>query len=207
MAKKKSGHTYEVTLSQLLVSLLVAAAFFVSVFEVGVLIGKRRAVSSQMALFNNPNSRYPLAFASAETGAPSHVPANPQPPTKPAKPPVEKSQQTAPAKPVDVTTSTAGPIFGSTENEKIPEQQAVPAFSVKVGTFRSSRNARQLIDLLKSYEYEPFLRPEDHNGETLYAVMLGQFDTAEEADEFGRLLQKRLSYINGYLVKEVPRLK
>ena len=88
-----------------------------------------------------------------------------------------------------------------TERLKVGKKEL--PYTAQVATFRSRQNAENLVEKLESYEYESWLEPEPYEKETLYSVFVGAFSTRDEAKQFGTLLQARLSFVTGYMVREI----
>jgi len=83
------------------------------------------------------------------------------------------------------------------------DEEAVE-YTVQVGTFRSRQGAEDLVKLLESYEYRSWLRTEPETETTsLHSVLVGRFDTRDEAERYGRAMVKSLFYINSYMVREI----
>ena len=105
------------------------------------------------------------------------------------------------------STSTEVKLPRRLSTDQQVEQPAVEKkgvqYTVQVGTFGSHENAENLVNLIRSYEYKSWLRPESGTGETLYCVFVGRFDTSDEAEQFGELMRERLSYVNEYRVRKI----
>jgi cell division septation protein DedD len=77
-------------------------------------------------------------------------------------------------------------------------------YTVQVGTYRSRQGAEEMMKLLESYEYAPWMKIEPETETTsLHSVMVGKFDTREEAEKYGRAMQNSLSYVTSYMVREI----
>ena len=89
----------------------------------------------------------------------------------------------------------------SAEQSEVEEKGA--DYTVQVGAFNSRQNAENTVELLESYEYKPWLRPELDKEKTLYCVFIGKFDTKAEAEQFGKSLRETLSFITDYQVRKM----
>ena len=88
--------------------------------------------------------------------------------------------------------------------KQLEAQEKKAQYTIQVGTFSSRQNAENLVNLLKSYEYISRLGfVESDAGKTFHCVFVGEFDTKDEADRFGKAMQERLSYIDDYRVREI----
>ena len=76
-------------------------------------------------------------------------------------------------------------------------------FAVRVGRFAYYKNAENLVKMLKSHEYKPWIKPYSNNGKTTYWVYVGAFETKEKAASFAESMQKRLAYIDEYVIMGV----
>jgi cell division septation protein DedD/Tfp pilus assembly protein PilO len=76
-------------------------------------------------------------------------------------------------------------------------------FAVRVGKFAYYENAENLVKMLKSHEYSPWIKPYTNNGKTTYWVYVGAFETKEKAASFAESMQKRLAYIDDYVIMGV----
>jgi len=77
-------------------------------------------------------------------------------------------------------------------------------YTVQVGTYRSRQGAEDMMELLESYEYAPWLKTEPETETTsLHSVLVGKFDTRDEAEKYGTAMQNSLSYVNSYMVREI----
>jgi len=93
------------------------------------------------------------------------------------------------------------PTGRPTERPEVEKKE--PKYTVQVGIFSSYENAVDMVKLLESYEYIAWLNPESDAEKTLYRVFVGRFDTEVEAEQFGRSLRERLTYITEYKVREI----
>lgn len=197
MQAQKQKRIFEVTVGQIVISLLIAAIALTGVFEAGVLVGKKRGikVALEAEQQGDTQKRSPMKV-STEAKLPGREPAD-----QPAKQlePVEDRQsdtQSYPAEP----ELPRNPL-SEQPAEALTEKAA--QYTVQVGVFSSRQNAESLVNLLKSQEYESWLKPGSVADRTLYFVFVERFEAREEADKFGRLLRDRLSYITDYKVSKV----
>ncbi len=90
---------------------------------------------------------------------------------------------------------------GTETNRQGPdESEGTAGYSVQVGAFNFEENSKAFARLLKSRNYEPWVRP-NLTGKSTHHVLVGKFRTAKEADEFGRLMQRELPWVDEYIVK------
>ncbi len=197
MQAQKQKRIFEVTVGQIVISLLIAAIALTAVFEAGVLVGKKRGIKAALEAEQQGDiqTRSPVKV-STEAELPGGEPTD-----QPAKQlePGEAPQS-------DTQSYSAEPELPRNPLSEQPEEaltEKAAEYTVQVGAFSSRQNAEGLVNLLKSYEYESWLKPASVQEKTLYFVFAGRFGASEEADKFGRLLRDRLSYITDYKVSEV----
>ena len=85
-------------------------------------------------------------------------------------------------------------------------ETSVAKYTVQTGAFSSRQNAEDLVALLKSYEYNSWLRPEPIAEGELYSVFVGGFCARDEAKRFGESLKNRLPFVTDYMVREIAAL-
>jgi hypothetical protein len=91
---------------------------------------------------------------------------------------------------------------GSTERQQKPGWRSVKySFQVAVPGIEEGR--RELEALLKSMNYEPWVWSGLAKGTAPYPLLVGKFDTKDEAYAFGELVQERMPSIEGFGVKRV----
>jgi len=188
MQAQKQKRIFEVTVGQIVIALLIAAIALTVVFEAGVLIGKRRGIKATLEAEQpyETQTRSPVKL-STEAKLPGG-----EPPDQPVEQP-EPVEDQNPAE--EVSTEPKQPEEALTEK--------IAQYTVQVGAFSSRQNAEGLVNLLKSYEYESWLKPGSVQEKTLYFVFAGRFGARDEADKFGSSLQNRLSHITEYKVSKM----
>jgi cell division septation protein DedD len=181
--------TFEVTGVQIWIGIIVAAIVLTVVFEVGVLVGKRRVIRAEMEAAR----QYDMHMrAAAKTSTEVRLPH---------RSPSDQTREPSEAK---GNTSHASPSDQPDQLIEQPEREAERLqYTVQVGTFGSRQNAENMVNLLRSYEYESWLSPEAHEEKTLHCVFVGRFDTKDEAEQFGKSMQKTLSYVTEYRVSRI----
>jgi len=96
----------------------------------------------------------------------------------------------------------SGPtIQPSTQLSKKPDNST--QYAVRVGIFVNYENAKNLVNALKSDKYSPSLKAYSYKGKTTYWVYAGALESKEKAEDFAQSMQKRLSYIDDYVIIEV----
>lgn len=75
-------------------------------------------------------------------------------------------------------------------------------YAVQIGAFNVAGNSEAVKKMLESRNYEPWVRPNMLTGQAPYYVLIGKFLTKAEARQFGDLMQRELSWVNEFLVKE-----
>jgi len=164
---RKQRGVFEVTRRKVWFTLLIAALALTAVFELGISMGKRRAIRERQEMEQQSSAKMRIATkASTEVKLPRKTPSDQ---------PIEQPE---------------------------PEQTKA-RYTIQVSTFRLRENAEEMVNLLKSYEYKSWMRSELHGEEMLYSVLVGSFNTKEEAEQFGRAISERLTYITGYMVREM----
>lgn len=78
-------------------------------------------------------------------------------------------------------------------------------YTVQVGTYRLRQGAEDMMQLLESYEYTPWMKIEqDTETSSLHSVLVGKFDTRDEAEKYGKAMKNSLSaYVKSYMVREI----
>jgi cell division septation protein DedD/Tfp pilus assembly protein PilO len=118
---------------------------------------------------------------------------------------VNASQKAMTSKTQNQTTAVAKPspkIVSSSAQLAKPVAKNTQ-FAVRVGKFVYYENAENLVKMLKSHEYKPWIKPYTNNGKTTYWVYVGAFETKEKAASFAESMQKRLAYIDDYVIMGV----
>jgi cell division septation protein DedD len=197
MQAQKQKRIFEVTVGQIGISLLIAAIALTAVFEAGVLVGKKRGIKAALEAEqqSDKQTRSPMKV-STEANLPGRESA------EQLEPGEDRQSDTQPYAAEEVSTEpelSQNPLSDES-TEALPEKAS--QYTVQVGAFSSLQNAESLINLLKSYEYESWLKPRSVEDKTLYFVFVGRFEAREEADKFGRLLQNGSSHITAYKVSK-----
>jgi hypothetical protein len=95
-----------------------------------------------------------------------------------------------------------GPREGSTEREQKAGWKSVKySFKVAVPSIEGGR--RELEALLRSMNYEPWVWSGLAKATGPYPLLVGKFNTKDEAYAFGELVQERLPSVEGHGVKRV----
>ena len=197
MQAQKQKRIFEVTVGQIGISLLIAAIALTAVFEAGVLVGKKRGVKAALeAEQQSGKQTHSPMKVSTEANLPGRESAEQLEPGEDR----QSDTQSYPAEEVLTEPEPRNPL-SEQPAEALTEKAA--QYTVQVGAFSSLQNAESLVNLLKSYEYESWLRPRSVEDKTLYFVFVGRFGAREEADRFGRLLQNRSSHITAYKVSKM----
>ena len=197
MQAQKQKRIFEVTVGQIGISLLIAAIALTAVFEAGVLVGKKRGVKAALeAEQQSGKQTHSPMKVSTEANLPGRESAEQLEPGEDR----QSDTQSYPAEEVLTEPEPRNPL-SEQPAEALTEKAA--QYTVQVGAFSSLQNAESLVNLLKSYEYESWLRPRSVEDKTLYFVFVGRFGAREEADKFGRLLQNRSSHITAYKVSKM----
>jgi cell division septation protein DedD len=132
-----------------------------------------------------PQSEYLSGRPPASTVAPAAAPAGGQPDAKAAPPasPGAVSADTSPA-PVKVTPS------GQTIEPGPPAAGSNP-YTLQVGAFSTSDNARKQKAMFEEYGYAAEITNRVRSGKSLYLVWVGSFPNADEARKVLREIQAR----------------
>ncbi len=93
------------------------------------------------------------------------------------------------------STQTVSPTE-TTTNSSVSKRQ----YAVRVGKFSYYENAENLVKTLKSHSYNPWIKTYSYGGKTTYWVYVGTFGTKKEAEKFAESMQKRLAYIDDYVI-------
>ncbi|MFC1717197.1 SPOR domain-containing protein, partial [Candidatus Poribacteria bacterium] len=81
-------------------------------------------------------------------------------------------------------------------------EEANIRYAVQVGASNIAENSKALTNLLKSRKYEPWVKPNPIAGEASNYVLVGKFATKAAADQFGKLMQEELPWVDDYAVKQ-----
>ncbi len=80
-------------------------------------------------------------------------------------------------------------------------------YTVQVGIFISQENANNLVNLLKSHKYEPWIKPGSISSKPAYYVYVGNFDTEKSARLLGKDMNSNLPFIKYYyIVKNIYQI-
>jgi len=180
---------FEVTGVQIWIGIIIVAIALTIVFEVGVLVGKRRVIKAEMEAARQYDMQ---TRAAAKTSTEVRLPH--RPPSDQTKGPLEAKGNASHAPPSDQQDQLIEQPEGEAEGSQ---------YTVQVGTFGFRQNAENMVNLLRSYEYESWLSPEADEEKTLYCVFIGRFDTRDEAEQFGRSIRETLSYVTEYRVSKI----
>lgn len=203
--RKRRKRTFEVTTGQILAGLIIAALALTIAFEVGVSVGKKRVINAEREVMRQDNIRMRAATeAPTEEDLPSK--SSPDQPTEPSE--VEKAEPGSARQggiqiPAAMKASTGGDLLQRLPTERLKVGEKELPYTAQVATFRSRQNAENLVEKLESYEYESWLKPEPYAKEMFFSVFAGRFGTRDEAEQFGRSMQERLSYITHYRVRKI----
>ena len=205
----KQKHTYEVTIGQICLAIIIAAIFLTVVFEVGVWIGKQRGIKAKLEADRRTGMPgQPTRKVSTEAKLPGLTSPDTHPkqqePVEAAKPKPAGQDNAQPTTPQDVTAE-AKPPHEPQQAQSREELAAAEAgkYTVQVGAFSSRENAEKLVALLESYEYESWSKPKLVAGKILHFVFIGRFETEQEGEQLGRSMQGKLSYITDYKVRKI----
>ena len=188
--RKRQKRTFVVTRGQIFFALLMAVVAFTAVFEIGVSVGKKRIVDAERAAVRRGNANRNAAAPESDEKAPA----------------ADSSPDVSARAAMKIPTSGDLPIESLQEQptEQRQNETSVPKYTVQIGSFGSNKNAEDLVALLKSYEYNSWLRPEQTEAGDIYSVFVGGFKTRDEAKQFGESLKNRLSFVMDYMVREIP---
>jgi Tfp pilus assembly PilM family ATPase/cell division septation protein DedD len=75
-------------------------------------------------------------------------------------------------------------------------------YSIRIGVFSSKKNADKAIALMKSKNYNPWIKYKTSKRQTTRQVFIGRFRTEKEADQFGELMKKDLPWLSGYVIQK-----
>lgn len=188
----KQKRKYEVSIGQIFLGLIIAALALTGVFELGVSVGKKRVVEAERAAQEGGRKIRTAAKTSLGEVSSAHSPSDRFQDIR------EEGTGSVPLggdMPIDVPEDES--------EEQLQVEAKPPQFTIQVGTFSSQANSENLVNLLKSYEYNSWVRPETSTDRTLYAVYVGGFSTRTEANQFGKSLQERMSFVTGFIVREL----
>ncbi|MGQ9608149.1 MAG: type 4a pilus biogenesis protein PilO [bacterium] len=122
---------------------------------------------------------------------------------------IKQSQVVQPVKSKESLTKTetpnVKPVSNVRNNTNLIKQKE--RYTVQVGIFISSDNANNLVNLLKSNKYEPWIRHGYISSKTAYYVYVGNFATEKEARSLGRDMNSNLPFIKYYyIVKNIYQI-
>jgi DedD protein len=75
-------------------------------------------------------------------------------------------------------------------------------YSIRVGVFSSKENADEVTKLMKSKNYDPWIKYDTSTKEAPNQVYIGRFKTKKEADRFGELMKKELPWTKGSIIEK-----
>jgi cell division septation protein DedD len=216
-AKKHRGD-YEVTIRQLIVSMLIVTFALTAVFFIGVYIGQNRVINAERKAQELNEAKLISRLKENIGNGTSKVTANLKEKSedviKSAKKKLDiitdKQNIDQAKQKTDESTSTNQavkpdkkplPAVDQSPTIKKPEAINKIRYTVKVGTFSSYENAKKLFDSLKSSGYDPKLIKESDQGKTLCHVIIGNFDSEDKAKQYGDTLREKLPFVNDYLIR------
>ena len=116
----------------------------------------------------------------------------PQKEMQTSQPIVKDSKPAAKQKPVvQPTTQIAKKLNSGTQ------------YAVRVGKFVNYENVKNLFSMLKSDNCDPWLKAYSYKGKITYWLYAGTFESKDKAEEFAQSMQKRLSYIDDYVIMRI----
>jgi cell division septation protein DedD len=214
--KKRRG-IYEVTIGQLIVSMLIATFALTAVFFIGVYIGKNRVITAEREAQELNEAKLISRLKENIGNGTSKVTANLREQSQGAvKSAIKKLDELSSYQNSDQTKQKTDE--GTYTNQAVkPDKKPLPTvdqsptikklkikktrYTVKVGTFSSYENAKKLFDSLKSSGYEPQLIKESDQGKTLCHVIIGNFDSEDKAKQYGDTLREKLPFVNDYMIR------
>ncbi|MDQ1329343.1 MAG: hypothetical protein QG641_2632 [Candidatus Poribacteria bacterium] len=217
MRVKKRRGVYEVTIGQLIVSMLIATIALTTVFFIGVYIGKNRVITAEREAqeLNKAKliSRLKENIGNDTLKVTANLKEQSQGTVKSA---IKKLDELSSYQNSDQTKQKTDDSAYKNQAVK-PDKKPLPTvdqnstikklkikktrYTVKVGTFSSYENAKKLFDSLKSSGYEPQLIKESDQGQTLCHVIVGNFDSENKAKQYGDTLREKLPYVNDYMIR------
>lgn len=218
MRVKKRRGVYEVTIGQLIVSMLIATFALTAVFFIGVYIGKNRVINAERKAQELNEAKLISRLKENIGNGASKVTANLKEQSEDAIKsamkkldivPDEQNTNQAKQKTDEGTYTNQAvkpdkkplPTIDQSPTIKKPEVIKKTRYTVKVGTFSSYENAKKLFDSLKSSGYEPQLIKESDQGKTLCHVIIGNFDSKDKAKQYGDTLREKLPFVNDYVIR------
>jgi cell division septation protein DedD len=223
MEMQRQPRVFEVTVGQIFVALIIGALALTAVFEAGVWVGKKRVIDAERKAALQSNMQMRAAMGSSTEGNSGYRSSPGQSAEE-----LEAGENTEPeasrrdntetrtgteassggnlpydSPPELSTENPPSPLYKGEEAEQSDVEEKGVQYTIQVGTFSSRQNARNLVNLLESYEYRSWLMPESDTGEMLYRVFIGRFDTRDAAEKFGREARERLSYVTEYRIRKI----
>ncbi|MBD3185116.1 hypothetical protein GF312_22740 [Candidatus Poribacteria bacterium] len=203
MRNKRQKRLYTVSVGQIFLFVILGAVFLVVVFEIGVSIGKKRVVFQDI---NPKTSSTVLKDIIKETNInesrSQNVSSFSYPSNASVKSNNESQIKTQPLEDMESEEQT-NIIPVEKQIHQTPVNKDYPFYTIQVGIFGSRDNAQKLMKILNSYEYKSWIIQEQRSGKTFNTVMVGRFSSEDEAENFGKSLKLRISYIDNYIVREM----
>jgi cell division septation protein DedD len=215
--KKRRG-AYEVTIGQLIVSMLITTVALTAVFFIGVYIGKNRVITAEREAQKLNEAKLISRLKENIGNGTSKVTANLKEQSQGAvKSAIKKLDKLSSYQNSDQTKQKTDDSKYTNKAVK-PDKKPLPTvdqsptikksevikktrYTVKVGTFSSYENAKKLFDSLKSSGYEPQLIKESDQGKTICHVIIGNFDNEDKAKQYGDALREKLPFVNDYVIR------
>lgn len=198
------GLYYEISLTnrQVLVGVLILLLCVTGAFVGGVLVGREAGGDVARAQVGAEGEGGTLdesfrffepegeSSAPADSGA-ADEPSIETPPTTPVEP------QEEPSRPVE--TRTAPPpapreepeATGSAAEEEAPEAAAGDVV-IQVFSSHDEAQARNILERLRSRDFDAFLSPTEVDGRTMYRVRVGPFEERARAESVAERLKREL---------------
>jgi septal ring-binding cell division protein DamX len=90
------------------------------------------------------------------------------------------------------------------QEAQLSEAKEELQYTIQIGAFSSYQNGRDMVDLLKADGYTCWMEPESssHNGQTIYRVFVGRFNTRQSGEQVAGMLLQSLPDITGYVIKK-----
>jgi cell division septation protein DedD len=90
----------------------------------------------------------------------------------------------------------------ASNSRRLSTRQQGEVYSIRVGVFNSKENADEVTALMKSKNYDSWIKYDASAKQATNQVYIGRFKTKKEANQFGELMKKELPWTSGYIIEK-----
>jgi len=197
---KREPRYYEVSRKQIFLSVFIASLALTAVFNIGIYVGKKRVINAEI---KEEQQKFNNILSEIES---IDYPINPDHDVEEQTKEKTKIESSLESKKLNSKINEENHIKEKnkeTKTEIVSKEKSVTEkkkYTVKIGTFNHQENAENLLNLIKTFGYESWII--NDLGAKAFHVIVGKFDNRDSAESFGKELQNKHNFIDGYIIVE-----